>query len=176
MKKALGFFHCKLVSLFSCLPPPFQTQSPLLLSGAIWLLTLNLSGRDRINFTFMERPINVAMLQWGMVGVNSTATVLSASFTCWKPNTLHVPNSPALPRTTWRRFLWNAAWSCTWPLTVVFFRWHFKTLRLAAADRCNKPLLMSVGGQRQPCPAAQRAFTERPSRRRPRQPRATGSS
>lgn len=30
----------------------------------------------------MERPISVAMLQCGMVGVKATATVLSGSLTC----------------------------------------------------------------------------------------------
>lgn len=49
--------------------------------GVIWTSILNLSGSDLISFTFMDRPISVAMLQCGIVGVNSTATVLSASFT-----------------------------------------------------------------------------------------------
>lgn len=31
--------------------------------------TLNLLGRALINLTLMESPINVAMLQWGIVGV-----------------------------------------------------------------------------------------------------------
>lgn len=43
--------------------------------------TLNLSGRERSSFTLMDRPMSVAMLQWGMVGVNSMPTVLSASLT-----------------------------------------------------------------------------------------------
>lgn len=47
-------------------------------------LTLNLSGRDLISFTLIERPISVAMLQCGMVGVNSTETVLSVSLTCYE--------------------------------------------------------------------------------------------
>lgn len=44
--------------------------------------TLNLFGRQRSSLTLMDRPMSVAMLQWGMVGVNSMSTVLSASFTC----------------------------------------------------------------------------------------------
>lgn len=43
--------------------------------------TLNLSGRERSSFTLIDRPMSVAMLQWGMVGVNATLTMLSASFT-----------------------------------------------------------------------------------------------
>ena len=31
--------------------------------------TLNLSGRARSSLTFKERPMRVAMLQWGIVGV-----------------------------------------------------------------------------------------------------------
>lgn len=48
--------------------------------------TLNLLGRQRSSLTLMERPMSVAMLQWGMVGVNSMSTVLSPSLTC-KPST-----------------------------------------------------------------------------------------
>lgn len=53
--------------------------------------TLNLSGRERKSLTLMDRPIRVAILQCGMVGVNSTDTVLSGSFTCseiriWRMN------------------------------------------------------------------------------------------
>lgn len=44
--------------------------------------TLNLFGRQRSSLTLIDRPMSVAMLQWGMVGVNSTSTVLSPSFTC----------------------------------------------------------------------------------------------
>lgn len=43
--------------------------------------TLNLSGRERSSLTLIDRPMSVAMLQWGIVGVNSIPTVLSASFT-----------------------------------------------------------------------------------------------
>lgn len=48
--------------------------------------TLNLLGRQRSSLTLMDRPMSVAMLQWGMVGVNSMSTVLSPSLTC-KPST-----------------------------------------------------------------------------------------
>jgi len=34
--------------------------------------TLNLDGKVRSNFTLMHNPISVAILQWGIVGVNST--------------------------------------------------------------------------------------------------------
>lgn len=44
--------------------------------------TLNLWGRHHISLTWMQRPIRVAMLQWGIVGVNSTVTRLPESFTC----------------------------------------------------------------------------------------------
>lgn len=44
--------------------------------------TLNLFGRQRSSLTLMDRPMRVAMLQWGMVGVNSMSTVFSGSFTC----------------------------------------------------------------------------------------------
>lgn len=49
--------------------------------GARLQLTLNRWGRDRRSLTLMERPISVAMLQCGMVGVKATATVLSGSLT-----------------------------------------------------------------------------------------------
>lgn len=44
--------------------------------------TLNLFGRQRSSLTLIDRPMSVAMLQWGMVGVNSTSTAFSPSFTC----------------------------------------------------------------------------------------------
>lgn len=46
------------------------------------IYTLNRFGRHRSSLTLIDRPMSVAMLQWGMVGVNSMSTVLSASFTC----------------------------------------------------------------------------------------------
>lgn len=77
--KRFQWLHTLIQLLSECHPS-------LLLSRVILPLTLNLSGSDLISFTFMDRPISVAMLQCGIVGVNSTATVLSASFTCWKTN------------------------------------------------------------------------------------------
>ncbi|VDO72910.1 unnamed protein product [Schistosoma margrebowiei] len=44
-------------------------------------LTLNRRGSERINFTLIANPINVAILQPGIVGEYSTQTQLSASFT-----------------------------------------------------------------------------------------------
>lgn len=44
-------------------------------------LTLKRWGRDRRSLTLMDRPISVAILQCGMVGVKATATVLSGSLT-----------------------------------------------------------------------------------------------
>lgn len=49
--------------------------------GAKFKLTLKRWGRDRRSLTLMERPIRVAILQCGMVGVKATATVLSGSLT-----------------------------------------------------------------------------------------------
>ena len=51
------------------------------------ICTLNLSGRERSSLTLIDRPMSVAMLQWGIVGVNSTPTVLSASLTWEKRQT-----------------------------------------------------------------------------------------
>lgn len=44
-------------------------------------LTLKRWGRDRRSLTLMDKPIRVAMLQCGMVGVKATATVFSGSLT-----------------------------------------------------------------------------------------------
>lgn len=49
--------------------------------GAQFQFTLKRWGRDRRSLTLMDRPIRVAMLQCGMVGVKATATVLSGSLT-----------------------------------------------------------------------------------------------
>ena len=43
--------------------------------------TLNLGGKDRSNFTLIDNPMSVAMLQWGIVGVNTTLTLLCSSST-----------------------------------------------------------------------------------------------
>jgi len=43
--------------------------------------TLNLDGKVRSNFTRMQSPIRVAMLQCGIVGVNSTTTSFIQSCT-----------------------------------------------------------------------------------------------
>lgn len=85
IRKPPVILHCKLVSAFF-----FSSSkhiSPLLLCPVVRVLTLNLSGRERSSLTLMERPMRVAMLQCGMVGVNSTDTVLSASFTCGNTTT-----------------------------------------------------------------------------------------
>lgn len=50
-------------------------------SGAQFQFTLKRWGRDRRSLTLMDRPIRVAMLQCGIVGVKATATVLSGSLT-----------------------------------------------------------------------------------------------
>jgi len=42
---------------------------------SILMSTLKREGRDRKSLTRRERPINVAMEQWGIVGVNCTWTV-----------------------------------------------------------------------------------------------------
>lgn len=59
-------------------------------------LTLKRWGRDRRSLTLMDRPISVAILQCGMVGVKATATVLSGSLTWlerWDVRS-HGPSSP----------------------------------------------------------------------------------
>ena len=43
--------------------------------------TLNLGGKDRSNFTLIDNPMSVAILQWGIVGVNTTLTLLCSSST-----------------------------------------------------------------------------------------------
>lgn len=42
--------------------------------GVISTVTLNRGGNDRNSFTRIDSPINVAMLQWGIVGVKLTNT------------------------------------------------------------------------------------------------------
>lgn len=54
---------------------------PCPISGTQFQFTLKRWGRDRRSLTLMDRPIRVAMLQCGMVGVKATATVLSGSLT-----------------------------------------------------------------------------------------------
>ena len=49
--------------------------------GNICTVTLNLDGSERNSFTLIQRPISVAMEQWGIVGVNWMTTVFLASFT-----------------------------------------------------------------------------------------------
>lgn len=49
--------------------------------GVIAIVILYLLGRERNSFTRKQSPINVAMLQWGIVGVKKTWTVLSLSET-----------------------------------------------------------------------------------------------
>lgn len=44
--------------------------------GVMAMSTLNLLGKDRINWTRIARPIKVAILQWGIVGVKLTFTKL----------------------------------------------------------------------------------------------------
>ena len=44
--------------------------------------TLNLDGKARRSLTLIDNPINVAILQCGIVGVNSITTAFSSSFTC----------------------------------------------------------------------------------------------
>lgn len=51
----------------SCL---FTANSDACVPGVIIISILNLSGRERNNFTRMHSPINVAIEQWGIVGVN----------------------------------------------------------------------------------------------------------
>lgn len=61
--------------------------SEVCVPGVISTVTLNFGGNDRNNFTRIERPIKVAILQWGMVGVNWTNTWLFSLSTlmrfCW---------------------------------------------------------------------------------------------
>ena len=47
-------------------------------------ITLNLGGRDLNSFTLIDRPIRVAMLQCGIVGVKTTITFpfVSSTATC----------------------------------------------------------------------------------------------
>jgi uncharacterized membrane protein YjjB (DUF3815 family) len=43
--------------------------------------TLNLEGKLRSNLTLIDKPMRVAMLQCGIVGVNSIITLLALSST-----------------------------------------------------------------------------------------------
>lgn len=63
--------------------------------GAQFQFTLKRWGRDRRSLTLMDRPIRVAMLQCGMVGVKATATVLSGSLT-WLKNEISEEGTPFL--------------------------------------------------------------------------------
>ena len=45
------------------------------------LLTLNRAGKERNSSTRIDKPMRVAILQWGMVGVKYTFNVLPTSFT-----------------------------------------------------------------------------------------------
>lgn len=68
----------------SCL---FTASSELWVPGVIATLTLNLEGSDRNSWTRIDKPISVAMLQCGMVGVNFTFISLFPLST-WKSQTL----------------------------------------------------------------------------------------
>lgn len=57
----------------SCL---FTECSALCVPGLISTLTLNVDGKHLSSFTLMDKPIKVAMLQCGIVGVKSTLTNL----------------------------------------------------------------------------------------------------
>lgn len=52
--------------------------------GLTSTLTLNLDGKHRNSFTRMDKPINVAMLQCGIVGVYRTWIVFLSLSTCIK--------------------------------------------------------------------------------------------
>ena len=49
--------------------------------GVILTVVLNRAGSDLISFTLIERPISVAIEQWGIVGVKVRSIVLFASST-----------------------------------------------------------------------------------------------
>lgn len=50
--------------------------------GVIVTDILNLGGRHHKSRTLMDNPINVAILQWGIVGVNNTFTMFALSSIC----------------------------------------------------------------------------------------------
>lgn len=64
----------------SCL---LTAPSAMCVPGVMVTLTLNLDGIVLRSCVLMERPISVAMLQWGIVGVNLTLTSLFSLSTCW---------------------------------------------------------------------------------------------
>lgn len=65
----------------------FTAISDECVPGVISTVTLNRGGSDRSNFTRIDKPINVAMLQCGIVGVKLTKTSLCSLSTfikfCW---------------------------------------------------------------------------------------------
>lgn len=65
----------------------FTAASDECVPGVISTVTLNLGGSERNNLTRIDKPINVAMLQCGIVGVKLTNTSLCSLSTfiklCW---------------------------------------------------------------------------------------------
>lgn len=66
----------------------------------------------------MERPISVAMLQCGMVGVKATATVLSGSLTCVDKGEqiAVIARQPPSPKTLFGLLIWASH--------PTFYRFH----------------------------------------------------
>lgn len=86
----------------SCL---FTACSEAWVPGVMCTSILKRWGRDRRSLTLIDRPISVAMLQCGMVGVKATATVLSGSLTWvdkgdWKDQTT-APSTETLSLVYW---------------------------------------------------------------------------
>lgn len=54
----------------------FTLFSDVCVPGLTSTFTLNLGGSERNNLTLIDNPISVAILQWGIVGVNKTSTLL----------------------------------------------------------------------------------------------------